>query len=53
MAKLRLIDLENVSSLSKFGLIIYLSAERIVMDRIVSFKSALVELFVRNLRLNL
>lgn len=45
-----------LSSENKFGLAIYVpvlvSAERIVTDHIGSFKSALLELFIKNLRLD-
>ena len=44
--------LQIKSSFSKLGLIIYSSVARITIDHIGSFKSALLEIFVRNLRLN-
>ena len=48
VAKLRLIYLQNKSGFNKLGFIIYIS----VIDHTGSFKVALLELFIKNLKLN-
>ena len=52
MAKLRLTALQNEFTFNKLGPIIYINTARIAINHIGSFKSALLELFIRNLRLN-
>lgn len=44
--------LQTKSNFNLLGLIIYISASRIVTDLVGSFKSTLLELFIRNLGLN-
>lgn len=48
-----LICLQVKSSFYKPGLIVYVSAARIVIDQIGFLKSAVLDLFIRNLRLDL
>ena len=51
--KLRVIGLQTNSSFNKLCPMIYISTARVAIDHIGSFKSALLELFIRNLSLNL
>lgn len=44
--------LQNKPGLVGFGLIIHISVARMVMDHMSSFRFTLVELFIRNLRLD-